>query len=51
MRQAVARHDFAAAARALNEAERLDIRDPAIDPARVELARAQDAGREKAVQH
>jgi len=43
MRQAIARHDFAAAVRALNEAERLDIRDPAIDPARVELARAHDA--------
>jgi len=47
MRQAIARHDFAAAARALNEAERLDIRDPAIDPARVELARAHDAELEK----
>jgi hypothetical protein len=41
MHQAIARHDLAAADRALNEAERLNIRDPAIDPARVELARAQ----------
>ena len=43
MRQALARHDFAAADRALNEAERLDIRDPTVDRARVELARAHDA--------
>jgi tetratricopeptide (TPR) repeat protein len=50
MRQAIARHDFAAAARALNEAERLDIRDPAVDQARVELARAHDAELEKEVQ-
>jgi hypothetical protein len=48
MRQAIARHDLVAADRALNEAERLDIRDPAIDPARVELARAQqDAARSR----
>jgi hypothetical protein len=43
MRQAIARRDFVGAARALNEAERLDIRDPAVDSARIELARAQDA--------
>lgn len=43
MRQAIARRDFAAAARALNEAERLDVRDPAIDSARLDLARAQDS--------
>ena len=42
MRQAIARRDLAAADRALNEAERLNIRDPAIDPARVELAHAQE---------
>jgi hypothetical protein len=48
MRQAIARHDLVAADRALNEAERLDIRDPAIDPARVELAHAQqDAARSR----
>ena len=45
MRQAIARHDLAAAGRALNEAERLDVRDPAIDPARIELAHAQDVER------
>jgi tetratricopeptide (TPR) repeat protein len=45
MRQAIARRDLAAAGRALNEAERLDVRDPAIDPARIELAHAQDAER------
>jgi hypothetical protein len=43
MRQAIARHDLAAADRALNEAERLDVRAPAIAEARLELARAQDA--------
>jgi hypothetical protein len=42
MHQAIARHDLVAADRALNAAERLDIRDPAIDPARVELVRAQE---------
>jgi hypothetical protein len=42
MRQAIARRDIAAANRALNEAERLDVRDPAIDSARLELAHAQD---------
>ena len=48
MRQAIARSDLVAADRALNEAERLNIRDPAIDPARVELAHAQeDAGRQR----
>ena len=45
MRAAIARHDFAAADGALNEAARIDVRDPAIDAARVELARAQDADR------
>ena len=47
MREAIARGDFAAADRALNEATRLDILDPLIDPARVELARAHDAERQK----
>ncbi|MBV8191859.1 MAG: hypothetical protein JO339_31815 [Alphaproteobacteria bacterium] len=48
MRAAIARSDLVAADRALNEAERLNIRDPAIDPARVELAHAQeDAGRQR----
>jgi hypothetical protein len=45
MREAIARHDFAAADGALNEAERTDIRDPAVDQARAELARAHDADR------
>lgn len=45
MREAIARHDFAAADGALNEAERTDIRDPAVDQARTELARAHDADR------
>jgi tetratricopeptide (TPR) repeat protein len=45
MREAIARHDFAAADGALNEAERMDIRDPAVDQARIELARAHDADR------
>jgi hypothetical protein len=50
MRQAIGRHDLAAANRALNAAERLDVRDPAIDPARIELARAQDAERKREMQ-
>ena len=45
MREAIARHDFAAADGALNEAARIDIRDPAIDLARIELTRAHDADR------
>jgi tetratricopeptide (TPR) repeat protein len=45
MREAIARHDFAAADGALNEAERINIRDPAVDQARTELARAHDADR------
>ena len=45
MREAIARHDFAAADGALNEAARIDIRDPAIDQARIELTRAHDADR------
>jgi hypothetical protein len=47
MREAIARHDFAAADGALNEAARIDVRDPAIDQARIELARAHDADRKE----
>lgn len=43
MREAMARHDFAAANSALNEAERIDVQEPAIRQARAELARAQNA--------
>ncbi len=45
MRTAIARHDFAAADGALNEAARIDVRDPTIDAARTELAQAQEAER------
>jgi tetratricopeptide (TPR) repeat protein len=45
MREAIARHDFAAADGALNEAARIDVRDPALDAARIELARAHEADR------
>jgi tetratricopeptide (TPR) repeat protein len=45
MREAIARHDFAAADGALNEAARIDVRDPAVDQARIELTRAHDADR------
>ena len=47
MREAIARHDFAAADGALNEAARIDVRDPALDQARIELARAHDADRKE----
>jgi hypothetical protein len=50
MREAIARHDFVAADGALNEAARIDIRDPAIDEARRELARAHDADRKDKAQ-
>jgi len=43
MREAMARRDFAAANSALNEAERVDVQEPAIRQARGELARAQNA--------
>ena len=43
MRDAIARHDFKAANGAFNEAERIDVRDPSIEPARVELAKARNA--------
>jgi hypothetical protein len=45
MREAIARRDFAAADAALNAAARLDVRDPTLDEARVELARALDGER------
>jgi hypothetical protein len=47
MRTAIARRDFAAADGALNEAERIDVQEPAIRQARRELARARDT-RQKA---
>jgi hypothetical protein len=43
MRAAVAKRDFAAAAGALNEAERIDVQDPSVRRARGELARARGA--------
>jgi hypothetical protein len=43
MREAVSKHDFAAADGALNEAERIDLQDPAVRRARGELARARGA--------
>jgi len=43
MREAIAQRDFAAANSALNEAERIDIQEPAIRQARSELARARNA--------
>ncbi len=47
MRESIARKDIAGADRAFNEASRVDILDPAIDQARVELAQAHDAARDK----
>jgi hypothetical protein len=44
-RDALKRKDIAAAYRALNEAERIDIVDPRIDEARLELDKAQEAAR------
>jgi tetratricopeptide (TPR) repeat protein len=44
MREAIARHDLAAADGALNEAERIDLQNPSVRQARVELSRAQNAG-------
>ena len=43
MRDAIARHDFKSANSAFNEAERINVRDPSIEPARVELAKARNA--------
>jgi tetratricopeptide (TPR) repeat protein len=47
MRASIARKDIAGADRAFNEASRIDILDPALDQARVELAQAHDAARDK----
>jgi len=47
MREAIARRDIAGADRAFNEASRIDIRDPALDQARTELAQAHEAARDK----
>jgi tetratricopeptide (TPR) repeat protein len=47
MRESIARKDIAGADRAFNEAARIDILDPALDQARVELAHAHEAAREK----
>ena len=44
MREAIARHDLAAADGALNEAERIDLQSLSVRQARVELSRAQNAG-------
>jgi hypothetical protein len=43
MREALAKHDFAAADSALNEAERIDVQNPLVRRARGELARARGA--------
>ncbi len=43
MRDAIARKDIAGADRAFNEASRIDVLDPALDHARVELAQAHKA--------
>lgn len=47
MREAIARKDIAGADRAFNEAARIDVLDPALDEARVELAQAHEAARDK----
>jgi tetratricopeptide (TPR) repeat protein len=47
MRQAIARKDIASADRAFNEASRIDVLDPALDQARVELAHAHDEASNK----
>jgi hypothetical protein len=47
MRESIARKDIAGADRAFNEASRIDILDPALDQARVELAHAHEAARDK----
>lgn len=47
MRSAIARKDIAGADRAFNEAARIDVLDPALDEARVELAHAHEAARDK----
>jgi hypothetical protein len=45
MQAAVTRRDFAAAYSAINEAERLDVADPAVATARAELTKAQEEAR------
>jgi len=47
MRDAIARNDVAGADRAFNEASRVDVLDPALEQARVELAQAHDAAGDK----
>ena len=47
MRQSIARKDIAGADRAFNEAARIDVLDPALDEARVELAHAHESARDK----
>ena len=47
MRESIARKDIAGADRAFNEASRVDVLDPALDQARVELAQAHDAARDR----
>ena len=47
MRESIARKDIAGADRAFNEASRIDILDPTLDLARVDLAQAHDAARDK----
>jgi tetratricopeptide (TPR) repeat protein len=47
MREAIVRKDIAGADRAFNEAARIDVLDPALDEARVELAHAHEAARDK----
>jgi hypothetical protein len=51
MREAIARHDLTAADSALNEAERIDIQDPSVRRARVELSRAQNADQKTGTQN
>ncbi|HET6222915.1 MAG TPA: hypothetical protein VFE11_12140 [Dongiaceae bacterium] len=45
MRESIARKDIAGADRAFNEAARIDVLDPALDQARVELAHAHEAAK------
>ena len=47
MRESIARKDIAGADRAFNEAARIDVLDPTLDQARVELAQAHDAARDR----
>jgi hypothetical protein len=51
MREAIARHDLAVADSALNEAERIDLQDPSVRRARVELSRAQNADQKTGTQN